>query len=323
MGGMNRIHDGPNPALSVVLTMELPDIRQLMSFVALAETRSFTQAAEKVFRTQSAISHSIKGLESLLNEQLVERMGKSIVLTPQGTVYLQHAKRALQELELAATKLNTLKHWGVSTIRVGAADTVCQYVLPGTLRKFRETSGNCDIKIETGNTATLLEMLKEGLIDFVIGIETTNTNGFQKIRLASDTLSIVVSPDHSWAHLKTLESRHMESESFIVYGQRSSTFQLVEKYFDREGIRLRPPLTLGNMEGIKEMTRLGLGPGIVAPWTVRQELADGVLVKKTFGSNPLKRRWTVFTNRGKTFSLAEETFIGTCKETLRTVLKGK
>ena len=62
--------------------MELPDIRQLKSFVALAETRSFTDAAAKLFRTQSAISHSIKALESLLGDQLVERMGKNVVLTP-------------------------------------------------------------------------------------------------------------------------------------------------------------------------------------------------------------------------------------------------
>ncbi len=303
--------------------MDLPDIRQLKSFVALAETRSFTDAAAKLFRTQSAISHSIKALENLLGEPLVERMGKNIVLTPHGTVYLQHAQRALRELELAATKLETLKRWGVSNIRVGATDTICQYVLPGALRKFRETSGNCDIQIETGDTPELLEMIKDGKIDFVIGIETGSDSGFKKIRLASDTLAIVVSPDHPWALSEHLDTRQLEAESFIVYGYKSATYLLVEKYFHQEGIRLRPPMALGNMEGIKEMSRLGLGAGIVAPWIVRQELADGVLVKKSFGNSPPKRRWTVFTNRGKTLSLAEETFIASCKETLRTVLKGK
>lgn len=304
--------------------MELPDIRQLKSFVALAETRSFTDAAAKLFRTQSAISHSIKALESLLGDQLVERMGKNIVLTPQGTVYLQHAKRALRELEQAAIKLETLKRWGVSNIRVGATDTICQYVLPGALRKFRESSGNCDIQIETGDTPELLDLIKDGKIDFVIGIDTGNgNNGFKKTRLASDTLEIVVSPDHPWAELELIDNKQLESESFIIYGYKSATYQLVEEYFNREGIRLRPPLALGNMEGIKEMARLGLGAGIVAPWIVRQELADGLLVKKALGKSPPKRRWTVFTNRGKTLSLAEETFISTCRETLRTVLKGK
>ena len=303
--------------------MELPDIRQLKSFVALAETRSFTDAAANLFRTQSAISHSIKALESLLGDQLVERMGKNVVLTPHGTVYLQHAKRALRELELAATKLETLKRWGVSNIRVGATDTICQYVLPGALRKFRESSGNCDIQIETGDTPELLDMVKDGKIDFVIGIETGNSNSFKKRRLASDTLEIVVSPDHPWAQLEIIDNQQLASESFIIYGYKSATYQLIEKHFSREGIRMRPPLALGNMEGIKEMARLGLGAGIVAPWIVRQELAEGLLVKKAISKSPPKRRWTVFTNRGKTLSLAEETFITTCKETLRTVLKGK
>lgn len=303
--------------------MDLPDIRQLKSFVTLAETRSFTEAASILFRTQSAISHSIKALETLLGEQLVERMGKNVVLTPHGAVYLQHSKRALRELELAATKLQTLKRWGVSNIRLGATDTICQYVLPGALRKFRETSGNCDIQIETEDTPELLDMIKQGKIDFVIGIETGNTDGFKKTRLATDTLEIVVSQDHPWAQFEVLDNQQLESESLIVYGNKSATYRLVEEHFSREGIRLRPPLALGNMEGIKEMARLGLGAGIVSPWIVRKELAEGILVKKAIGASPPKRRWTVFTNRGKTLSLAEETFVNCCKETLRTVLKGK
>ncbi len=302
--------------------MDLPDIRQLKSFVALAETRSFTDAATKLHRTQSAISHSIKALETLLDEQLVERMGKAIVLTPSGKVYLQHAKRALRELEQAAAKLGTLKRWGVSNIRVGAADTICQYVLPGTLRKFREDSGNCDIKIETGDTPELLDVLKDGEIDFVIGIDTGVYNNFNKVKLATDSLVIVVSPDHPWASLDKLDTQHLEAESFIVYGDKSTTYKLVKEYFSQEGVRLRPPLALGNMEGIKEMACLGLGAGIVAPWIVRKELAEGVLVKKTLGVKLLKRRWTVFSCRGKAFSLAEENFIASCKDTLHTVVKG-
>lgn len=303
--------------------MDLPDIRQIKSFVTLSETRSFTDAATKLHRTQSAISHSIKALETSLDEPLVERMGKAIVLTPSGKVYLQHAKRALRELELAATKLETLKRWGVSNIRVGAADTICQYVLPGVLRKFREDSGNCDIKIETGDTPELFELLKVGEIDFVIGIDTGNNHNFNKTKLASDDLVIVVSPDHAWAQLEVLENPHFQSESFIVYGEKSTTYQLVKSYFSQQGLKLRPPLALGNMEGIKEMARLGLGAGIVAPWIVRKELAAGVLVRKSIGELPLKRRWMVFSNRCKAFSLAEENFIATCRETLRTVLKGR
>ena len=166
-------------------------------------------------------------------------------------------------------------------------------------------------------------MIKQGKIDFVIGIETGNTDGFKKTRLATDTLEIVVSQDHPWAQFEVLDNQQLESESLIVYGNKSATYRLVEEHFSREGIRLRPPLALGNMEGIKEMARLGLGAGIVSPWIVRKELAEGILVKKAIGTSPPKRRWTVFTNRGKTLSLAEETFVNCCKETLRTVLKGK
>ena len=150
-----------------------------------------------------------------------------------------------------------------------------------------------------------------------------SNDSYTKTRLASDTLVIVVSPDHPWASVDKLERHHLESENFIVYGNKSATYKLVEDHFSKEGVRLRPPLALGNVEGIKEMARLGLGAGIVAQWIVRKELAEGILVKKTIGKIPPKRRWTAFTSRGKSLSLAEETFIAACKDTLRTVLKAK
>ena len=81
--------------------MNLPDIRQLNIFIALEETRSFTAAAKECFITQSAVSHSIKALEKQLDCQLIERMGKHIILTPYGEVFLHHAKRVVNELELS------------------------------------------------------------------------------------------------------------------------------------------------------------------------------------------------------------------------------
>jgi len=66
---------------------ELPDLRQIRAFVAVAETESFTRAAERLFLTQSAVSHSIRSLEEQLGAKLVDRMGKRICITQDGVVF--------------------------------------------------------------------------------------------------------------------------------------------------------------------------------------------------------------------------------------------
>ena len=302
--------------------MQLPDIRQLRTFIALAETRGFTAAAKRIHVTQSAVSHSIKGLETQIGCTLFERVGKRIVLTPQGDVFLHHAQRALNELESGITKLEALKTWGYSGIKLGASDTICQYVLPNILVEFTERFSKCEIIIEPGDTTCQMDRLRNGTLDMAFGIEITPLSPeFTFHPFVEDTLCFITRPDHPWVDNRPSLKSSLPNTRLITYSSQSATTRLLLSYLQRKGVRANQSLTVGNMEAIKEMTLKGLGVGVVTPWVAREEINNGSLHAHRISNNPPNRLWGMYTARGKTFSHTEDQFLELCKRSLRSVIQ--
>ncbi|GAA5494760.1 DNA-binding transcriptional regulator, LysR family [Rubritalea squalenifaciens DSM 18772] len=297
--------------------MNLPEIRQLKIFIALEETRSFTTAAKRCFITQSAVSHSLKSLEKQLGSPLIERMGKRVILTPYGEVFLHHAKRVIRELEECLTKLDTLKRWGYSSLRIGAPDSICQHVLPQVIKDFREKYPKCEVSIHLGDTAEVQRMIKNGEMDLAFGIHLApNDPQFTFTPLAADTLCFITAPDHPWTKLDPTEKKDLSKVRLISYSASSETQRLITRHFSEHVVQHFQPMALGNMEAIKEMTKQGLGVGIIPRWVVKKELEDGSLIEHAISSPPPQRQWGVFSGGNKTFSLAEEEFIDFCREHL-------
>ncbi len=298
--------------------MEHIDTRQLRAFAALAETRSFTAAAQKLFVTQSAVSHSIKALEQSLDCRLFDRAGRSVALTEQGRILARRSGRIFREMELAMTELTVSGSWGAGCVRIGATMTMCQYLLPPVLREFQLSFPQCEIRIEPGDTESILPLLEDGEIDLVVGLRLPKVTGYNYRKLFEDELSLVVSPSHPWAAKERLTREDIETQRFIVYGRSSYTFQLIARYFEKEGVTLRSPLELGSMEAIKELAKIGFGVGVVAPWVAASEFAQQTLVHRKIKKHRITREWGVYFSRGKTLTLAEETFAGICETVAET-----
>ena len=298
--------------------MNLPDIRQLNIFIALEETRSFTAAAKECFITQSAVSHSIKALEKQLDCQLIERMGKHIILTPYGEVFLHHAKRVVNELETGLNKLNTLKQWGYTAIQIGASDSICQLILPKVLKEFYKDHPKCEISVNIGDTADVLKQIKSGEVDLAFGLQMPlHEQKFVFTPLAEDSLCFITSSDHPWVEEQPKERKELCDVRLITYCEKSETRRLVQSHFNEHVMQHHQPLTLGNMEAIKEMTKLGMGVGIIPRWVAAQEIADGSLVAHEISNPPPIRQWGIYSHGNKTFSLPEQELIEVCQEELK------
>ncbi len=297
---------------------ELPDLRQIRAFVALADTQSFTRAAESLFLTQSAVSHSIRSLEQQLEVQLVERSGKKIALTQDGVVFLRRCRSVVSELEQATQEMEALKRWGQGRIRLGATHTLCQYLLPTVLREFRDCFPRCEIHIESGDTADLVGKLEKAQLDLVLGLGGRTPNWVKFVPIFKDELVFVVSAQHPWATKEKIPLEEIGAESFLIYAKKSETYRLIRNHFEDMGVKLRTTLNLGAMEAIKEMARVGIGVGIISPWVAKKELERGQLVQVPIQNNPPMREWGVFCHESKKLSLVEDTFVGICEVTART-----
>lgn len=301
--------------------MELIDARQLRAFQLLAQTGSFTLAAKQMFVTQSAVSHSIKALERSLDCKLLDRSGKQVALTAEGEALLRHADRILDEMRSASEELKTLSRWGYGRLRIGATDTMCQYLLPAVLREFRESFPNCEVAINAADTADILNRLDRGIIDVALGMQLPNPEpGVDFELLFEDHLVFAVSPLHPWATGEQDPSETLTDQRFIIYARQSPTFQLVERHLHKLNVPSPRYTELGNMEAIKELSKIGMGVGVVAPWTIREDLNKGLLVRIEPPGEPVRRQWGIF-SRGRTKKaeqgMTTQTFTGICATVAR------
>ena len=298
----------PAPPMSSTL-----DSRQIRAFVALARTGSFTRTGRELHLSQSAVSHSLKALEEDLKCRLFERTGRSVRLTSAGEQLLVHAEKIVAEMGLARERLGQLNRWGHGRLQVGVTTTACQYILPGVLREFKESFPHCAVQIEPGDTPTLIELLREGRVDFAIGLEPRDKNAVEFRALFVDELVCAVSPLHPWAEAGQLDRETLSEQRFILYSKNSYAVGLIEDYFRAEKMALPVSMELGSVEAIKELVKLGLGVSILAPWAIRKELEEGSLVAVQLGKKKLRRQWGILLRRSQRLSLAHETFIGLCK----------
>jgi len=147
------------------------DSRQLRAFASLARTGSFTQTARELRLSQSAISHSMKALEQEVRCRLLDRMGKTVVLTQAGEQLLAHAEKILGEMAAAREQLGELGKWGHGRLRICTSTTACQYILPAILRKFKESFPQYVIQIEPGDTPAAMDLLRRNQIDLALALE--------------------------------------------------------------------------------------------------------------------------------------------------------
>ena len=290
------------------------DSRQMLAFATLARRGSFTQAAKDMFLTQSAVSHTIKTLERDTGAQLFDRIGKKVHLTQAGEQLLPHAERILREMQDARTSLEQLKNWGHGRLRVGASTTACHHILPTVLREFKQSFPKCVIKIESGDHPRQLELLRSNQVDIALTLESEANAADLEFRLLfEDELRFLVSPMHPWAATRKAPRDQIAAEALVLYNKSSYTFRLVDQYFREEGIALQNVIELGSMEAIKELVKINIGAGVLAPWIARDELTKGTLVSLPLGKRKLKRRWGVSFLKGRKLPLAEETFAGLCE----------
>lgn len=291
----------------------MEDVHRLRVFAAVAQHLSFTRAAQGLFLTQSAVSHHIAALENEVGTPLLRREGKKISLTEPGRVLLEHARRVFTAMEEAGAAVKRAARPDVGALRIGASPTACQYLVPESLREFRESYPDFELSVAVGDSPVVAQQLHEGVIDLGLMIRVERDKGLTFHELFTDELGFLLSPRHPWARAGHPEKREIAGQPFILYTRTSATFRLVERHL----LKLQTPLAkfteLGSMEAIKELVKLGLGVSVVAPWIAAPEIAALSLVWLKMPGPPLRRNWVIACRAGRRLSIAEQTFLGLCR----------
>ncbi|HWX20345.1 MAG TPA: LysR family transcriptional regulator [Candidatus Binatia bacterium] len=283
-------------------------------FCAVAETGSLAPAAARLHLTPSALSHGLKSLETELGCRLFDRAGKKMLLNQAGEQLLGRIRPALAALEEAAESVKRLGKWGQVRLRVAAAASICQHLLPAVIRELKKSLDRLELQVESGDTTEVMEMVRARKVELALGIAPESHAGLEVRPLFRDELMLVFAPSHPWAAGGPISSDDLRKQPLILYQRSSATARLFDGFFEDLKVVPSTIMEIGNIEAIKELVRLNLGVSVLAPWAVHKELARGSLKMRPLGSKPLRRNWVVLSLAGHRLTLTEESFCKLCRQ---------
>lgn len=289
------------------------DTRLLKIFRTIAHHRGLSRAAVELHLTPSALSHALKNLEMEVGCRLFDRSGNQLVLNQAGEHLLSGIEEPLKALERTAASVKELAQWGQGQLRVGAPASACQYLLPNVLRSLRRESPRMHLLVESGDMPHLIHLLRERRIDLAVGVEPEHAPDLHFSPLFEDELFFVLSPSHAWNDGRTLTPGEMARQTLILYQRNGPTAHLVSRYFREQGCEPSATMAVASIPGIKEMVRMNLGIGVMAPWAAESELSKGTLRMRPPGGKALKRRWVIAHLAARALTLGETRFCKLCR----------
>jgi LysR family transcriptional regulator, hydrogen peroxide-inducible genes activator len=282
------------------------ELQQLRYFCAIADTGSFSRAAQQTHVSQPSLSQQIRKLEDELGARLFDRLGRSVRLTEMGSAFLPRARGVLRELEAARNEVVERTASVAGTVCVGVIPTIAPYYLPPVLAGFARECPQARVTVVEEITPLLLDRLRAGAMDVALVALPLTVRGheFEAFPLAIEKLFAVLPTKHRLAKRRTVLLEDLEDEPFLLLRDghcfRETTMAACKR------ARLNPQIVFesGQFSSILSMVTGGLGISIVPAMAVEKKagccfvpLADDRAVR-TIGAVTLHGRSMTRVARG-------------------------
>src|ERR1700678_169387 len=194
------------------------ELQQLRYFCAIADTGSFTRAAQHTHVSQPSLSQQIRKLEDELGARLLDRLGRTVQLTELGRSFLPRARAVLRDLEAARSDVVEKKASISGPIAVGVIPTIAPYFLPPVLAAFTRKYPEARVTVVEEITPLLLERLRAGTTDVAIaGLPVqARSHDFQAFPLRVEKLFAVLPKKHSLAKRRTVSLEELQDDTFVL-----------------------------------------------------------------------------------------------------------
>jgi LysR family transcriptional regulator for metE and metH len=274
------------------------NLRQLRIVDAIVRSGTVTQAAERLFVTQPAVSHGLRQLETGLGVKLFRREGRRMVPTPEGTRLHETARTVLDELARAEYDMGQYRAGYQGIVHVATGCYTCYHWLPGIMGAFSDAFPDVDLQIVPAATNEPLEALKQGRLDLAIVETETDDRELHLEPLFDDELLVVMRPGHRLASRAFLVAEDFRDETLLVHIDHTQSF-----YYDRvlapAGVEPARVFALHLTEALIESVKSGLGIAVMAEWVVAPEVAAGRLRAVRLTEGGMHRSWYLATRRGE------------------------
>lgn len=270
--------------------------QQLEVFIAVAEKKNFSRAAEELHMTQPAVSQYIQAFEREVGTRLLERTNKYVKLNKAGEIVYDHAKEIVGLYTKMQRLVDDLTNKTSGPLAIGASYTFGEYILPHVMADMLDEYPEVAPTISIGNTRDIAELVLKHQMD--VGIVEGD---FQHDKLmiesfAEDAMYIVTAPDHRLAQNERVTPRDLEKERWIVREIGSGTRKAADNLFESLHISPEKMMEFGSIQLIKESVEAGLGISLLSQWAIRKELAMGTLKIIQVDGLPFTRKFSIVTS---------------------------
>jgi DNA-binding transcriptional LysR family regulator len=284
------------------------DTQNLRAFVLVAETGSFSIAAEKLHLTQPAVSKRVALLEEQLGAALFDRIGRNIGLTEAGRALLPHAKSVQQELDAAAQSVRDLSGEIAGQLRLATSHHIGLHRLPPVLSQFSREYPAVHIDIDFMDSEQAYELITQGKAELaVVTLAPESEDTLVTLPAWRDPLDFMIARDHELLRANAKpDLQAMSRHPAILPGLNTYTGQIIKRLFDEHELDLEVSLATNYLETIRMMASVGLGWTIL-PRSMRDESLTTIEVRDI----AIERTLGLVYHRGRSLSRAARAFIDT------------
>ena len=255
------------------------ELRQIRSFLSVAETLHFGRTAELIHLSQPALSLQIRALEEEVGVRLFERNRRKTTLTAAGLVFREDATRAMSQLEEAIQRARLAAHGKLGRLRIGFISTAGREMVPAIVRRFRELNPEVELSLRNIVTAEQVRMLEAGAIDIgFLRVPIGEHPALDVVTVHRERFVLVVPSSHELAKRKRVRLRELAGEDFVGYERAFAPgfHDLIFGMLRDAGIAPNVSQTAAEIPTMVALVASGMGFTILPASAVKQNVASVV-----------------------------------------------
>jgi DNA-binding transcriptional LysR family regulator len=289
-------------------------IETLKVFCDLAESGSFTKAAQINGVTQSAVSQQISSLERIFKSLLIERSKKHFRLTREGQVLYEHSKQVLDTYGALQNKLQQIKEIISGTIRVATIYSIGLHDLPPYLKRFLKSYPTVNVHVEYRRANQVYEDVIGNVVDLGLVAYPVRDSKLEITQLRKDPLVLITHPQHPLTKTRSVKLKALSGQKFIGFEPDIPTRRALDRLLKEHSVQVQHVMEFDNIETVKRAVEIDAGVAIVPQGTVVQEVAKQTLAQMSFDDGEFYRPLAAIYKKSKVLSPAMKQFLAVLKE---------
>ncbi len=284
------------------------------TFCDLADTRSFSKAAEKCFLSQSAVSQQLAQLEVSYKCQLINRKKRPIELTKAGRLVYQASKDIQERYEQLLSELNSLNSSKTARVNIAAIFSIGMHTLPDYVKKFMVSHSDVNVHIEYFSAVKIYELVLAGEVDIGLVAVPKKDRRLEVYDFTDEPLVLACSPKHALSNETAVDLHKLHFERFIAFDSGVPTRAWIDSILQRYSVTVRTVMEFDNIETIKRAVEIGAGISILPQTAILQEVGSGTLAAIPFANEHFTRPTGIILRKDKILSPASRYFVELLKK---------